>query len=81
MTYINFVLSKCSTINPTGAVNDAARNVVDDLNRSLDDQATLTAALLEQPARLASPVVLEASVSLGPELVTDSVRAQERAAH
>ena len=58
-----------STVNPTGAINDDARDVVDDLNRSLAKQAPLTAQLLEQAARMASPVILTQSVSLGPELV------------
>ncbi len=40
----------------SGAVNEEAREVVTDINRSLDEQSTSTAALLEQPARPASPV-------------------------
>jgi hypothetical protein len=60
-------------------VNEEAREVVTDLNRSLAEQPTSTAALLEQPARPASPVVPPAVMSLGPEQVTDSVRAEERA--
>ena len=70
---------KYSTVNPTGAINDDARDVVDDLNRSLAKQAPSTAQLLEQAARKASPVILPQSVSLGPVLVTDSVRTKERA--
>lgn len=63
----------------TGAVNEEAREVVADLNRSLAEQPASTAALLEQPARPASPVVPPAAMSLGPEQVTDQVRAEERA--
>ena len=63
----------------TGAVNEEAREVVADLNRSLAEQPPSTAALLEQPARPASPVVPPAVISLGPEQVTDSVRAEEHA--
>ena len=40
----------------TGAVNEDAREVVADLSRSLSEQPASTAALLEQPARPASPV-------------------------
>ncbi len=54
--------------------------MVEELNSSLHEQTASTAALLELPARLASPVILEPSFSLGPEAVTDSVRAQEKAA-
>ena len=61
----------------TGAVNEEAREAVADLNRSLAEQPPSTAALLEQPARPASPVVPPAVISLGPEQVTDSVRAEE----
>ena len=63
----------------TGAVNEDAREVVADLNRSLAEQPASTAALLEQPARPASPVVPPPVMSLGPEPVTDQVRAEERA--
>ena len=34
----------------TGAVNEEAREVVADLNQSLAEQPTSTAALLDQPA-------------------------------
>ena len=61
----------------TGAVNEDAREVVADLNRSLAAQPAATAALLEQPARLASPVIPPAVMSLGPQRVTDDVRAEE----
>ena len=61
----------------TGAVNEYAREVVADLNRSLAEQPASTAALLEQPARPASPVVPRPVMSLGPEPVTDRVRAEE----
>ena len=63
----------------TGAVNEDAREVVAYLNRSLAEQPASTTALLEQPARLASPVVRPPVMSLGPEPVTDCVRAEERA--
>ena len=62
-----------------GAVNEEAREVVANLNRSLAEQPTSTAALLEQPARPASPVIPPPVMSLGPEPVTDQVRAEERA--
>lgn len=63
----------------TGAVNEEAREVVADLNRCLAEQPPSTAALLEQPPRPASPVVPPPLMSLGPELVTDCMRAEERA--
>lgn len=62
----------------TGAVNEDVREVVADLNRSLAEQPTSTTALLDQPARPASPVVLQPVMSLGPEPVTDRARAEER---
>ena len=62
----------------TGAVNEEAREVVAELHHSLNEQPTSTAALLDQPARPASPVVPPPSMSLGPEPVTDEVRAYER---
>ena len=65
----------------SGAVNEEAQEVVADFHRSLADQPTSTAALLEQPARLASPAVPPPVMSLGPEPVNDDVRAEERAAH
>ena len=63
----------------TGAVNEDAQEVVADLNRSLAEQPASTAALLEQPTRPASPVVPPPVMSLGPQPVTDHVRAEERA--
>jgi len=63
----------------TGAINEAAREVVAELNISLDEQPASTAALLEQPACVASPVVPPPAMSLGPEAVTTKVRAAERA--
>ena len=60
------------------AVNETARQVVADLNFSLAEQPPATAALLQQPARPASPVLIPPVLSLGPELVTDEVRAEER---
>ena len=62
-----------------GAVNEDAREVVAVLNHSLTEQPTATAALLDQPARPAAPVLPPPAMSLGPEQVTDSVRAAERA--
>ena len=63
----------------TGAVNEEAREVVADLSRSLSEQPTSTAALLEQPARPASPIVPPPAMSLGPEPVTNETRTEERA--
>ena len=62
-----------------GAVNEEAREVVTELHQSLAEQPASTAALLEQPARRASPVVPQPVMSLGPEPVTDQVRAEEQA--
>ena len=59
-------------------MNEEAREVVANLNRSLAEQPASTAALLEQSARPASPVVPPAAMSLGPEQVTDQAR-EERA--
>ena len=61
-----------------GAVNDAAREVISELNRSLAEQSASTTKLLELPAHKASPVILAPAHSLGPALVTDSERAEER---
>ena len=61
------------------AVNEEARGVVADLSRSLAELPASTAALLEQPASRASPAVAPPVMSLGPEPVTDHVRAEERA--
>lgn len=63
----------------TGAVNEDAQEVVVELNRSLAEQTAATAALLEQPARPAFPVVPPPEMSLGPQPVTDRERAEERA--
>lgn len=63
----------------TGAVNEDAQEVISDLSASLSEQPTSTAALLAQPARPASPVVLQPMLSLGLERVTDRERAEERA--
>ena len=60
-------------------MNEDTREIVADLIRSLAEQPASTTALLEQPAHPASPVVLPPAMSLGPTLVTDSVRAEERA--
>jgi len=64
----------------TGAVNEAAREVVAELNRTcrLVEQPASTAAILEQPAHVASPVVPPPAMSLGLEVVTAKVRAAER---
>ncbi len=67
-----------STALETGAVNKEAREVVADLNRSLEEQPEATAALLNQPARLASPMVPPPAMSLGPEAVSNQERAEER---
>ena len=61
----------------TGAVNEDAREVVADLNHSLSEQPASTAALLQQPARPASPVVPLPAMSLGPEPVTNQTRAED----
>ena len=63
----------------TGVVNEEAREVVANPNRSLAEQPASTAALLEWPARPASPVVPLLVMSLGPEPVTGQVRAKEQA--
>ena len=60
-----------------GAVNEDARAVVADLSCSLAEQPASIATLLEQPAHRASPVVAPPVMSLGPEPVTDQVRAEE----
>ena len=62
-----------------GAVNEEAREVVTELHESLVEQPASTAALPEQPARRASPVVPQPVMLLGPEPVTDQVRAEEQA--
>ena len=64
-----------------GAVNESAREVVVELSRSLTEQSTSTAHLLEQTPRSASPVIPPPQLSLGPEPVTDETRAQERREH
>ena len=66
-----------SQVLQIGAVNKEPREVVTELSRSLAEQSATTAALLEQPARLASPVVPQPVMSLGPKSVTDEVRAVE----
>ena len=62
----------------SGAVSESAREVVAELSRSLAEQPSATAALLEQPARPASPALLPPVMSVGPEPVTVQVRAEER---
>ena len=61
----------------SGAVSESAREVVADLSHSLAEQPSATAALLEQPARPASPALLPPVMSLGPEPVTVQVRAEK----
>lgn len=69
--------SQCEALQ-TGAINEEAREVVIELNRSLAEHPALTAVLLEQPACPASPVVPPPpAMSLGPEPVTDHMRAEE----
>ena len=63
----------------SGAVNEDAQQVIADLSSSLAEQPASTAALLELPARPASPVVPPPAMSLGPERVTESEKAKERA--
>ena len=60
-------------------MNEEAREVVADLDRSLAEQSISKVALLEQPAQPASPVVPPPVMSFGPEPVTDQVTAEERA--
>ena len=62
----------------SGSVNEEAREVIADLNRSLDDQTPSAAELLEQPVHPASPVIVPPELSLGPEVVTGTMRAEER---
>ena len=64
-----------------GAVNESAREVVTELNRSLAEQPTSTVRLLQQSPRSASPVIPPPQLSLGPEPVTDEARAEERREH
>ncbi len=60
-----------------GTVNEEARRVVSELNCCLLDQPTSTARLLNQDACLASPVLPPPQLSLGPEPVTEEMRAEE----
>ena len=59
-------------------MNEEAREVIADLNRSLDDQTPSAAELLEQLVRPASLVIVPPELSLGPEVVTGMMRAEER---
>ena len=61
-----------------GAVNEEAREVISELNLSLSEQPTSTAALLDQPARSAAPVIPVPQLSHGPEPVMEEIRANER---
>lgn len=70
--------AQCEALQ-SGAVNEDAQQVIADLSSSLAEQPASTAALLELPARLASAVVLPPAMSLGPERVTESEKAKERA--
>lgn len=63
----------------SGAVNEEAREVAADLSRSLSEQASATARLLEKPARWASPVLFPPAMSLGPEPVSLQERTEEQA--
>ena len=63
----------------TDAVNEDAQEVIADLTSSLSEQPASTAALHEQPARPAFPVVPPPAMSLGPERVTEREKAEERA--
>ena len=76
---VSFVLAKeaQSEALQIGAVNEEAREMVADLSHSLSEQPPSTALLLNQPARLANPVIPQPVMSLGPEVVTDSVKANE----
>ena len=53
-----------------GAVNEEAREIGVDLSNTLSEQPAATAELLEQPARIASPVDPPPATSLGPVPVT-----------
>ena len=61
-----------------GTVNEAAREVVTDLNRFLTEQPTSTALMLQQPPCPASPVIPTPQFSLGPDPITDEVRNKEQ---
>lgn len=58
-------------------MNEEACEVVTELHQSLAEQLVIT-ALLEQPARRASPVVPLPVMSLGPEPVTGHARAEKQ---
>lgn len=62
----------------SGAVIEEARQVIADLSHSLSEQSTSTAALLDIPARPASLVVPPPVMSVSPEGITESMRAEER---
>ena len=62
-----------------GAVNEEARAVVNELDQSLAEQTASTVRLLSQPACAATPVIPQPVMSLGPDPVTDRVRAVEHA--
>ena len=55
-----------------GTVNEAAREVVTDLNRFLTEQPTSTALMLQQPPCPASPVIPT------PDPITEEVRKEEQ---
>ena len=61
-----------------GIVNEESREITTELNISLSDQSATTSALLQQPACSAAPVIPIPQLSLGPEAVTNEVRAHER---
>jgi hypothetical protein len=61
----------------TGGINRVAQEVIANLASTLAEQPISTAALLEQPPRPASPVVLSPVMSTGPDRVTDQERVEE----
>ena len=69
--------SLSSALN-VGTVNEEAAEVVRELNVSLSEQPTSTARLLQQDAQSANPVIPPPQMSLGPEPVTQEIRAEER---
>ena len=54
-----------------GTVNEAAREVVAELNCTLTEQPTSTVRLLEQKPCQAAPVIPPSHLSLGPDAVTN----------
>ena len=58
--------------------SEVEAEAVADLQGSLNEQSTEVATLLDQPACPAAPVIPQPSISLGPEPVTERMRAEER---